>query len=326
MHAPWDALEPMLTTRASAPFDARDWVFDLKWGGVRAIALIDDDRLVLRGLRRIDLTPMYPELQPITAQVKARRAVLDGEIVALTPEGYPDLETLRPRLNGLLQQPEGRVRRARLGYMVTDLLALDDRLLLDRPLWERRELLDRYFQPSVFAQVGNAVEEAGVEFFEAIEASRLDGMLAKQRDSVYVPGQRSPQWLDIPTSAAGYFVVGGYIFGGGRRKAPFDALLLGAYDAAGGLRYVGQASTGLSTPEGWRTERLLTGLHTSHCPFTTAPGITRFIYWCTPSVVCQVRTGERSPTGLFRFARFVALRPDLEPAECKLEPQPTVTQ
>ena len=129
--------------------------------------------------------------------------------------------------------------------------------------------------------------------------------------------ERSRFWLEIPATEVAHFVIGGYTFGGGRRKEPFESLLLGAYRGRE-LAYAGRATAGISSTEGWRTVKLLEGLHTPHCPFADPPALQRFSHWCQPTLVCQVRPGERGPDGTLRFAVFVCLRPDLAPDSCHL--------
>lgn len=308
-------LQPMLPTRATEPFDSPDWLFELKWSGVRALAFIDKSKVALYGQNRRDLTDGYPELQGLPAQLKGNNAVLDGEIVALSSKGYPDPELLRPRLNLLLNTQSAQVPRSSLFYQASDLLILDGQVLLDHPLWQRKNLLHAHLSPSKVAQVCDFIEGEGVAFFDAVCEHHLDGIIAKNKFSPYRPGQRSRYWLDIAAVDVGYYVIGGYTFGGGHKKNAFQYLLLGEYRGRD-LVYIGRATAGLSTSEAWRTVRLLEDLHTPHCPFVQLPAVNRFSYWCEPKLVCQVRLGERAPNGELRFAVFVSLRPDISPQDC----------
>lgn len=310
-------LRPTLASRATEPFDSPDWLFELKWGGVRALASIGHGTVVLRGQNGRDITAVYPELHGLAAQVKGSSAVLDGEIVALGEKGHPDIELLRPRLNRLLGSERGWLPRAPVCYEVSDILELDGRLLTELPLWQRKNILHAHFTPSKTAQIAEFVEAEGVAFFDAVCEHRLEGMIAKQKYSLYRPGRRSRDWVEIPAQEVGHYAIGGYTFGGSSRGA-FQGLLLGAYRGQE-LIYVGRATAGLSRPEAWDTVRLLEELHTPRCPFSTPPPVDRLSFWCEPRLVCQVRLGERSPSGQLRFAVFVSLRPDLAPQDCRLE-------
>lgn len=308
-------LLPMLPQRAAEPFDSPNWLYELDWGGVRALAFLREGVVTLRGQNGVDLTAAYPELAGLAGNIRARSAVLDGQIVALGPEGRPHLELLRPRLHQLLGGQGPRLPRAAVSFQVSDLLLLDGALLLDEPLWQRRNVLHVRFVPGEHAQLSDTVEHEGVLFFRAVCEHGLDGIIAKRRDSPYRPGVRSDDWLEMRAVEAASFVIGGYTFGGGPGRAPFEALLLGRY-RDGQLRYAGRATAGLATAEGWRTVRLLERLHTPRCPFADPPHVNRFIYWCRPDLVCDARVGERGPDGLPRFATFVALRPDIAPLDC----------
>jgi len=309
-----DGLLPMLPERGADPFDSPNWVYELDWGGVRALAIIRDGAATLRGQNGVDLTAVYPELAALPAAIHAKSAVLDGEIVAMTAAGRPDLELLRPRLNQLLGNHEVRLPKAALSFQVTDLLELDGTLLLDQPLWQRRNLLHVHFNPTEQAQISDIVEQDGVLFFSAVQENGLNGILAKRKDSPYRPGIRSDDWLEMPASEVSSLVIGGYTFAGGNKQA-FESLLLGRFHD-GRLRYAGKATAGMATKEAWTTIHLLEGLHTAECPFADPPETGRFIHWCRPELVCEVRLGERGPDGLPRFATFVALRPDVAPEDC----------
>lgn len=317
-----ERLQPMLPTKATEPFDSPDWLFELKWGGVRALAFIDKGQVVLRGQNRRDLTHAYPELHGLPEQLKGDCAVLDGEIVALSSKGYPDLELLRSRLNLLLKTQTAQFPRSSLFYQVSDLLLLDGRVLLDCPLWQRKNVLHAHFSPSKVARVCDFIEGEGVAFFDAVSEHHLEAIIAKNKFSPYRPGQRSRLWLEVPAVDVGYYVIGGYTFGGGRKQDAFQSLLLGEYRGEN-LVYVGRATAGLSTPEAWWTVRLLEDMHTSRCPFVQTPAVKRFSYWCEPKLVCQVRLGERSANGELRFAVFVSLRPDIPPQDCAVSQPPS---
>lgn len=313
-----DRLRPMLPARSQEPFDSPNWLFELKWDGVRALAFINKGKLVLRGQNGRDLTDAYPELQGLPSQLKGSSAVLDGDIVAMGSAGHPDIELLRPRLNQLLRAP-AQGARGSLVYELSDILSLDGQLLTDLPLWERKNILHSHVEPSKTAQLVEFVEGDGIAFYDAVCEHGLEGMIAKEKRGAYHPGRRSRAWLEIPAQEVGYYVIGGYTFGGGQKKEAFQTLLLGAYDERGALRYVGRATAGLASPEAWRTVRLLEELHSATCPFATSPTVNRFSFWCEPKLVCQVRLGEQAKSGELRFAVFVSLRPDMAPQDCQLE-------
>ena len=310
----------MLPVVIDEPFDSPDHIYEVKWGGVRAIAVIDGDDVRLHGCNLRDLTSHYPELQSLTRCVSAKHAVIDGEIIAWGAEALPDVELLR----GRLLQPDEDVpappRRSTVTYQVFDLLELDRSWLLRRPLYERRNLLHERLGPNRYVQVADFVREEGVAFFEAAVSYRLEGIVAKDKHSHYLPGQRSISWQEIRSAQSDDFVIGGYTFGGGlRKKDLISTILLGAYDR-GQLHFIGEVSIGCSDREARQLLDMLAPLHTERAPFAAAPEIQRFLYWCRPELACHVRFSAWTPDGLLRFPVFVTPRPDVPPEECLREP------
>jgi DNA ligase D-like protein (predicted ligase) len=346
----------MLPALAPEPFDSPDHLFELKWGGVRALAFVRGGRLRLQGSNLRDITALFPELAELPSQLRAGEALLDGEIVALGPQGYPDFDVLRSRLNsyaieGLAKPREaapqfvgqafqpGRGRRAEAGkprlpgstsgsrvraaisYQAFDLLFLKDRPLLNRPLRERRAVLQGALDAGRAARPCDFIENDGIAFFEAAVEHKLEGIVAKEKDSLYFPGKRSSAWLEVRSLQASQFVIGGYTFGGGARRDAFHGLLLGAY-RRGQLRYAGHATGGYSEREARGLAGLLSRLHAAQPPFADPPAIQRLIFWVRPEVVCQVRFSHWGPQGRLRFPVFMALRPDLSPEDCTADEVP----
>jgi len=303
----------MLPVVVDEPFDSPDHIFEVKWAGVRAIASIEDGAVRLHGRNLRDLTPLYPELAKLPGCLGASRAVLDGEIVAWGGEELPSVDLLRPRLLQPDQRPKSR--RAPVLYQVFDLLALEGRWLLEQRLVERRNRLHKLIRPSDSVQAADFVREDGVAFFEAAAGRGLEGIVAKHVASPYLPGERSDAWREVRASQSDDFVVGGYSFGGGRRRDPIGTLLLGAYRGER-LEYVGQVSVGTTDREAKQLLELLTPLHSGEPPFAEPPALDRFLYWCRPELACHVRYGGWQGDGTLRFPVFVAPRPDVPPDEC----------
>ena len=304
----------MLPTLIEAPFDSPDHIYEVKWGGVRAIATVEAGDVRLHGSNLRDLTPLYPELRALAGCLRAEQAVVDGEILAWGAENLPSFELLRSRL----LRPDAPVspqRRSPIIYQVFDLLELDGRSLLQRPLFERRNLLHERLTPHRVVQVADFVKEDGTAFFDAVASYGLEGIVAKDKYGEYLPGQRSSAWKEIRATQADDFVVGGYSFGGGRRKDPIASLLLGAYRGKR-LEFVGQVSVGCSDREARQLLELLTPLHAPACPFGEPPEVARLFYWCRPELACHVRYSQWTPDGKLRFPVFVAPRPDVPPEEC----------
>lgn len=330
-------LRPMQPVSIDEPFDSDDHIFELKWGGVRALAFIEGSSLTLVGPNGRDISEWYPELQSLPRQVRGRTAVLDGEIVALGKEGYPNFELLRERTRVFGMEPPSEqgenLAVGGLSYQAYDVLLAGGRTMLDRPLWHRRNILQNLISPSPIGQATDFIDNEGIAFYEAAREHRLEGIVAKRRDSEYQPGERSSDWQELRIQEAGDFVIGGYSFGGplrpGRgtprrqsKREPFSELLIGAYDGEGNLQHVGNVSGPFTLGEAGLILQFMTDQHTAECPFADPPELPRFIHWCRPELVCRVRFSEWTRGGRLRFPYFIALRPDLLPADCLLDDRP----
>jgi DNA ligase D-like protein (predicted ligase) len=304
----------MLPVVVGEPFDSPDCIFEVKWGGVRAIGHVDGPAVRLHGRNLRDLSALYPEIETLSECLGGRQAVVDGEILAWGAERLPAFELLRPRL----LRPDDEVKPPKSSpiiYQVFDLLSIDGEWLLDQPLFQRRNVLHGALQPNRIVQVADFIAEEGIALYAAVAAHGLEGIVAKNKFSTYAPAEQSQAWQEVRASQTGEFVIGGYSFGGGRRKDPIASLLLGVF-RDGQLEFVGQVSVGCSDREAQLLLDLLTPLHAQECPFATPPDVPRFLYWCRPELVGHVRFAEWTPDGQLRFPFFVAPRPDVPAEEC----------
>jgi len=277
---------------------------------VRAIAFVEAGEVRVENRRLDDVRAQFPQFADVSRGVKAKSAVLDGEIVALDGEGRSSLPLLEERLRG---------KRGPLTYQVFDILYLEGASLMHQPLARRKTTLHQVVSASDFLQACDFVDGDGIAFFEAAAEHGLEGIVAKEKASPYHPGKRSPAWQTIKAFCADDFVIGGYAFGGGRKAEPMAALLVGQYENEQ-LVHVGDVSGPFPEETSRLLLALLQPLHTSECEFAEPPSLARFIYWCRPELVCRIRYSEWTRQGKLRFPLFVALRPDVPPRECLLEP------
>jgi bifunctional non-homologous end joining protein LigD len=321
-------IAPMLAQEAPEPFDSRDHIFELMWGGLRAMAYVRDGVVRLIGRNGRDLTPSFPELSLIPGMLNAYEAILDGEIIVVDAQGHPSFDALRPRLQAMAlptaQEPPLEFTKPKkitgqVCFQAFDLLWLDGRSLTEKTLWQRKNRLHDVARASAEFAAVDFVDDEGVAFFDAVLQRRLEGIVAKKKVSEYTPGRRSPDWLAVRALQSADFVVGGYTFGGTRRKGePFSQLLLGGY-SEGRFEYVGAVSGGLTDAEAKQLISLLEPLVIDAPAFDDPPPIARLIYWTEPKVVCHVRFSEWARDGHLRFPIFSALRPDLDPRDCQLD-------
>ncbi len=299
----------MLATRAvnSAGLPTGpEWVFEVKWDGVRLLADTSGDRLRLLSRSERDVTVAYPELAGL-AEIQG--ALLDGEVVAMV-DGTPSFAALTERMH---VRDTGRARsladRLPVSYVVFDVLQLYGVDLTRRTFDERRATLERLELPAR-VQISPVYDDGG-DLWQVTREHGLEGVLAKRRSSTYQPGRRSADWVKAAHRSVRTAVIGGWreeSTGSGR----LGAVLLGAPDAAGGLRYLGRAGSGLTV----RFARALAGwllpLALPASPFAelVPAADARGAHWCRPSLLVDVRYLARTPAGRLRHPVLRGLRDD----------------
>jgi bifunctional non-homologous end joining protein LigD len=317
------AIYPMLATAIEKPFDNPAFLFEIKWDGYRAVAFIDNGRVRFVSRNQNDLTAQYPELATLPKFVKAGRAILDGEIVALDDQGRPSFS--------LMQQRTGfRPGKSRLPgrqgvpviYYAFDLLYLDDLDLRRVPLEQRKDLLKDLIINGEVVRFSDHYPEKGLALFDAAKQKGLEGIVAKKRDSLYAE-TRSREWLKIKITQRQECVIGGYTDPEGSR-AYFGSLVLGLYDKQKRLKHVGQAGTGFDQKTLKEMYATLKPLETAKNPFYGEIGGLHKVHFVRPELVAEIKfsewTHETAEGGVkLRAPVFMGLRPDKSPAECTLE-------
>jgi bifunctional non-homologous end joining protein LigD len=318
-------IHPMLATPIAKAFDNADWLFELKWDGYRAVAFIEDGRLRLVSRNQNDLTAQFSELGTIPKSVRAQRAILDGEIVALDDEGRPSFSLMQQRTGF---QPGKRRLPRREGvpviYYAFDLLYLDGIDLRRVALEQRKHLLQERIEPGASDAIrfSDHYAEKGLDLFAAAKQRGLEGIVAKKRSSPYEE-KRTRDWLKIKITQRQECVVGGYTDPEGSREY-FGALVLGLYDGQLRLVHVGQVGTGFDHKTLKEMFARMQPLKTKQNPFYGEIGGLRNVQFVRPLLVAEIKfaewTHETSEGGLkLRAPVFMGLRADKSAEECRLE-------
>ena len=316
-------IHPMLATPIAKAFDNPDWLFELKWDGYRAVAFIEDGRLRLVSRNQNDLTAQFSELGTLPKSVRAQRAVLDGEIVALDDEGRPSFSLMQQRTGF---QPGKRRLQGREGvpviYYAFDLLYLDGFDLRRVALEQRKQLLQERIAAGGGIHFSDHYAEKGLDLFEAAKQRGLEGIVAKKRSSAYQE-RRSSDWLKIKITQRQECVIGGYTDPEGSREY-LGALVLGLYDRQRRLIHVGQVGTGFDQQTLKEMFARLQPLKTKQNPFYGEIGGLRKVQFVRPRLVAEIKfaewTHETSEGGMkLRAPVFMGLRADKPAEECRLE-------
>jgi bifunctional non-homologous end joining protein LigD len=248
--------------------------------------------------------------------------VLDGEVVAFTPEGRPSFGLLQQRMH-LASESEVRRRIATvpIAYLVFDVLWLDGRDLTGEPWTERRAVLESLDLGTDGPwQVPATHRGEGSSLLQATRSTGLEGVVAKKMDAVYEAGRRSRCWLKLKNVRRQEVVVGGWLPGEGTRTNRLGALLIGYYDD-GALRFAGKVGTGFTSAELDRLGRRLADLARPTSPFAD-PVPWRGANYVDPVLVADVDFSEWTSGGTLRHPSYKGLRDDKEPGEVQREPDP----
>ncbi|WP_404314482.1 ATP-dependent DNA ligase [Prescottella equi] len=297
-------LAPMLATAGTLDgLEPEQWAFEGKWDGIRLIVEFDGTTVRLRGRAGNDVTERYPALQALAAALDGHRVVLDGEVVSLDSHGNTSFPALQA--GGVPQ------------FRAFDILYLDGVSLLRKRYDDRRRILDALAAATVGLDVPPQLTGSVADV--RAQSKDLEGVVAKRRDSIYLPGRRGTAWIKTKNWLTQEVVIGGWRRGRGAREAGIGSLLLGVPDKAG-LRYVGRVGTGFSERERERLIELLGPLERESSPFVgEVPDVDRDTVWVTPSVVGEVRYRERTDAGRLRHPAWRGLRDDKSPDDVRIE-------
>jgi bifunctional non-homologous end joining protein LigD len=314
----------MLATLVDQPFDDDEWLYEVKWDGYRAVTFLDGKSVRLVSRNQNDLTSAYPELHSIGKLVKARTAILDGEIVALDEHGRSSFSQMQQRTG--VGEGGRRIRRTRddipVVYFVFDLLYLDGYNLMRAPLEQRKALLASILTRDDGLRYSDHYIGQGTALFRAASEKKLEGIIAKRRQSQYLQ-KRTREWLKIKIVKRQECVIGGYTDPRGAREH-FGSVVLGLYDDSGRLVPVGQAGSGFTHETHEAMWKKLEKLKTERNSFFGKVESDRRVHYVKPELVAEIKFGEWTHEGQsggikMRAPVFQGLRIDKKPTDCKLE-------
>ena len=305
---------PMAANLVDQPPAGADWLFEVKWDGVRGLVYIDNQSLSIYTRNNNRCDRQYPELQVLPHFIAARQAILDGEIVVLDSHGISKFELIQPRIH---QQDANAIaklaQKSPVHFYAFDVLYLDGYDLRRVALSDRKRALAAIVKPHPLLRLSDHFE-AGRELLEAARAAGLEGLIAKCKTSVY-ESRRSRNWLKLKLTSQQEFVIGGYLPG---ERDYFGSLALGYYEG-GKLNYAGNVGTGFNERTLREVWLELEPRRIPKSPFAAGDKIPRGTVWVKPELVAQIKFQNWTEDRKLRAPVFLGLREDKSASEVERE-------
>ena len=315
------SFSPQLATLVSKAPLGEEWISELKYDGYRALAKIDHGKVTLFSRNNNDWTKKWNSIAHALKAIEVEQAWLDGEIVALLPDGSISFQEL--------QNAARLGKDVQLAYFIFDMLFLNGSDLTKEALIQRKGLLKKLLgslesnSPLRYSDhiVGNAPE-----VFDHACMHGLEGIIVKRAEGEYHQ-YRSTDWLKVKCDHRQEFVIGGYTDPKGTRNE-FGALLLGVYDAEGALRYTGRVGTGFNSALIKDISSKFNKLKKSTSPFESIPeeALGTGIHWLKPELVAEIKFAQWTAAGVIRHASFIGLHTDKPSVEIRKEERLSLTE
>jgi len=311
-------VRPMLATLVDQPFDEPGWIYEIKWDGYRAVALMNKGAVDLISRNNKSFNEKF---YPVHAALSAWKvnAVIDGEVAVLNDKGiahFGSLQNWRSEADGDLI------------YYVFDILWLNGYDLKDLPLVRRREILQTLLPKNDSIRMSENFATSATDFLATASEMGMEGIMAKKAGSVYTEGDRTRDWLKIKANKRHEVVIGGFTQNEGSAKT-FSSLLVGVYDNKR-LHYIGKIGTGFNAATQKEIMVQMKKLAVKEAPFVEVPDVdkpSRFrpnppkakVTWLKPQLVCEVSYAEITDDGVMRHPSFEGMRTDKKATEVKRE-------
>jgi DNA ligase D-like protein (predicted ligase)/DNA ligase D-like protein (predicted polymerase)/DNA ligase D-like protein (predicted 3'-phosphoesterase) len=305
-----DDIEPMLSHSSRKPPLGEDYIYEVKWDGIRVLIGLDEGEMTIKSRSQRDITHLFPELLIPEQAFRASSALFDGEIVCLDAAGRPNFKNVISRMH---QSHEGSIERSRVTNPVHcylfDCLYLDGRAIVSEPLDRRREwLLDAVKRDTPY-RVSEIIED-GPALFQAARTMGLEGIMAKRRGGKYLPGKRTDNWVKVKVRDTADVAIIGYTSGKGDRSKYFGALQI-AERTHDGWIYRGKVGTGFNQKSMANIFKILSDIDQGPKVIKEKPLDDAHTTWIDPTLFCEIEFASITPNGTYREPVFIRLRQDL---------------
>lgn len=288
----------MLARESDQPFDDKEWLFEIKFDGYRAISEIRNGNVNLYSRNGLSFNAAYPIVVNELKKIK-HDVILDGEIVVLNEEGKPDFQKL---------QYYGSNSQFPICYYVFDVLSVNGHDTCGLELIERKSLVEKILKKNSIIRYSDHVLEDGKDFFKAAQQQDLEGIIAKKISSEYHPGTRTGEWLKIKHHKSEDVIIAGFTQPTGSRKY-FGALVL-AIPSENGLKYAGHTGSGFDEKLLKEIYDKLKPLSRKDSPFNEVVKTNTPVTWVEPRYICEIKFSEWTKDGKMRHPIFLRMRDD----------------
>jgi bifunctional non-homologous end joining protein LigD len=301
---------PMAAVAVTELPEGPEWFYEAKLDGYRALLLKEGETVQIRSRNDKDMSRLYPRVTAAARALNIAQVILDGEIVATGPDGHISFQALQHRT----EYPDHQII-----FYVFDVLHVSGRNVMGEPLVKRRAKIATILGTNPTIRFSQELPGSLAAVSKVVQAAGLEGVVAKRRNSIYQPGERSSDWQKLKFDRQQEFVIGGYRSDGAKGV---DALLVGFYDA-GELVFAGKVRAGMVPHVRRELLRRLKPLEIGVCPFSNLPdsetgrwggGVTveqmAEMRWTRPELVAQIRFADWPPDGRLRLAKYLGIRDD----------------
>lgn len=307
-----DVIEPMLSDSAEKIPTGDNYIYEVKWDGIRALVALEDGQVRIVSRNKNDITPQFPELQVADKAFRANCALFDAEIVCLDKSGKPEFKKVIHRLMSTGETNIQKNSKASPAFCyIFDCLYLDGRSLVNEPLMRRKEWLKDAVKNDTPYRVSEFVED-GESLFEAAREHSLEGIMAKRKDGKYFPGRRSEGWLKIKVRQTSECLIVGTTPGKGNRSSSFGALQI-VEKINGELFYRGKVGTGFDDQMMKDISLQLKKLSKTKKPSLKGGKVVdeKITEWLDPVAWVEVSYSQLTTDKMFREPVFIRMRPDI---------------
>jgi len=317
---------------ADKPFSDPNWLFEIKWDGIRTVAFVDNGSVRLSARSGRDVTAEFPEFQNLAKHLRAGTAIVDGEIVTLDENGRSDFQKLQNRF-GVTKPSQKLIAEVPLTYYFFDALYCNGFDVRKTPLLQRKELLRQMLRGDDRVRYSEHQLENGKELYAVAKENGLEGIVGKQIESPYT-GNRTGFWVKFKIVNEIDAVIVGWT-APRRTRQYFGALVLALYDEKKDLQFIGSAGTGFDQKTQKDLLAQLEKLRVSRSPLRNPPKLREHVEWVRPAMVARIKFANWTEDTHLRAPVFLAIRKDRTPEECTFsaarperaeDPKPTATK